>query len=438
MAPILVFHTAGYRYNFKRNKLEKTGIIYINSEPRNASIYINNKYEAKTPARFTYLLPDVYRIEVKKDGYYTWQKEIEVKSNLTTFAKNIVLFKKNLPINIVNGEINILAISPNKEKIIYSTLSQDAEKIKLLNLTNNSEFSIKSFSRIGYNQLEFAGWSPDQNKVMLKQIIGDFNKYLIINIETLKLKELFDITRLNFDKIEWDATDDNYLYGLRKSVLYQIDLINNTVSALLAAEIRDFTIQNDEIYYISELARESFLNKIIMANGQIANSQKIKLPAPSEYTLQTLNIDYLALLDEKNDDLFIISNKSFDDEELIEDIILQDKAKKIVWAKDLKKIIYYNDFEIWTFDLNNRQKNLVNRYGGLIEQTLWHPAEKYIIYQVENTIGAIESNGQEIKNDIKIAELEKIDSIVIDNQGKNLYFKGKIGNQQGIYKLEIQ
>ena len=107
IAPIITLYSTGYRYNFKKNKIEKTGILNIDSQPRGALIYLNGQYQNKTPARFTNLLPDRYQVKVEKDGYYPWQKDLEVKSNLTTFAKDIVLFKQNLPVNIVAGEINI-------------------------------------------------------------------------------------------------------------------------------------------------------------------------------------------------------------------------------------------------------------------------------------------------------------------------------------------
>ena len=34
LVPITIFYAAGYRYNFKQNKIEKTGILYIDSKPK--------------------------------------------------------------------------------------------------------------------------------------------------------------------------------------------------------------------------------------------------------------------------------------------------------------------------------------------------------------------------------------------------------------------
>ena len=438
IAPIITLYSTGYRYNFKKNKIEKTGILNIDSQPRGALIYLNGQYQNKTPARFTNLLPDRYQVKVEKDGYYPWQKDLEVKSNLTTFAKDIVLFKQNLPVNIVAGEINIFEISPNQGKIIYSLTNQNTEELRLINLKNQSDSLIQQLNNRSYNQLEFVGWSPSQNKALLKEVIGDFNQYLIVDAVTLEIKELFDVTRLNFSQVNWPDSTDNYLYGLRQAVLYQIDLANNSSRTLLSANIDNFQIKGEEIYLITKIGSQAFLDKTSLQNQKISEIERIKLPSPSEYTLQPSNPGNLVLLDKKNNDLFIITADSFAAQDISQNIILQDKAKKIVWSKDFKIILYYTDFEISTFNFEKKQKNLVTRYGEIIDQALWYPDNKYVIYRLKNSIRAIEAESDESKNDLELTKLSTVDSMVTDDSGKNLYFKGKAGNQPGIYRLEIQ
>ena len=143
---MLILYTTGYRYNFKKHKIEKTGILYIDSRPKNALVYINNKYKDDTPIRLIRMLPDRYQVRVEKDGFYSWNKELEVRSNLTTFSRDIILFKKNLPINIIEGQINILVISPDQEKIIYSLIKDNLEELRLYNINNKNDLLIKQFN----------------------------------------------------------------------------------------------------------------------------------------------------------------------------------------------------------------------------------------------------------------------------------------------------
>ena len=68
----------------------------------------------------------------------------------------------------------------------------------------------------------------------------------------------------------------------------------------------------------------------------------------------------------------------------------------------------------------------------------WENNNKYIIYQLNGAVKTTEAKPETIKNDLTLARLEKIEKIVIDGKGENLYFAGKIGNQQGIFQLELQ
>ncbi len=438
VAPILALYTAGYSYNFKKNRLEKTGILTLDSQPKKAAIYINGKYKSITPLRLSRLLPNNYQVEVSKEGYYPWVKEVEIKSNLTTFYKNIILFKKNLPTPKIEGNINILNITPDQEKIVYSIINNDAEELRLLNLENNSDFLIENFDLKTYNQLYFIQWSPSQNKALIKQTIGDFNKYLIVDIDTLKIKELFTITKLNFDQIYWDNQSDAYLYALRKEVLYQIDLAKNSTKTILSDYITSLQVNNNEIYYTTKINGDSFLNQKLLEDVKKDKTKKIKLPIASNYLLQPSPAKLLILLDKKNNNLFIINTKVFDTQDIESEVILQAEAKDIFWSKDFKKLIYYTDLELWTYNFTSKQKELVNRYSKVINQATWYPGNNYVIYRTQNSIRATEIQGPGIKNDTTLSKLEGIKNIVVDKEGKNIYFQGKIENIKGIFQLAIQ
>jgi hypothetical protein len=96
--PLIVLYTAGYRWNEKKLRLEKVGIIFLRSRPSGADIYLNGKLRSEnTPARLRNLLPDTYSITVAKPGYLSWSKQLPVESALATFAEGIILWKEAAP-----------------------------------------------------------------------------------------------------------------------------------------------------------------------------------------------------------------------------------------------------------------------------------------------------------------------------------------------------
>jgi len=106
-APLVVLYTAGYRWNEKKVRLEKVGIIFLRSRPSGAEIYLNGLLRSEhTPTRLRNLLPSTYDIKVTKNGYGSWEKTLPVSSGLTTFAEDIVIWKNAAP--------EALAASPEK------------------------------------------------------------------------------------------------------------------------------------------------------------------------------------------------------------------------------------------------------------------------------------------------------------------------------------
>ena len=102
-------------------------------------------------------------------------------------------------------------------------------------------------------------------------------------------------------------------------------------------------------------------------------------------------------------------------------------------------MLYFTDFEIKVLNLKSEEKELITRLSETIDDVIWHPLGSYLIYQTGNQIRALENySSGEIKNDIMLVEALKINSIFLDQNGKNLYFQGAIGQTAGIYQLEIQ
>lgn len=436
-APAIILYTAGYRYDFKNNRLQKTGILYLDSEPNGALIFLNGKFENKTPMRFNRLLPGDYDVEIEKTGYHTWKKKLAVKSNLTTFSRNIILFKKSLPINTIEGQINIFADAPSHDKIIFSTVSPAGEELKLINLNTNTQYSIQTFEKQSYTNLSFVEWSPDQSQAMIKEVIGNFNRYLIIDINTLNVRDLLTTSKINYSVIKWSASDNGILYGLRDKILYELNLNNNTVKNVIADEISDFQAAGSYIYYITKNGPDQYLNRYNQSSIE-AKIDQIKLPSVSDFTLQQTIPSYLVLLDSLSGDLFIIKSDSFGQPDIDQNIVLQDRAKAINWSDDNKSILYYTDFELWTFNLETGDKNLINRYSEPISHAIWYAKGNYVIYQTANELRAIETSKTDTKNDLLLSRLPQINDIVIDSVGKNLYLLGKVGKQEGVYQLSLQ
>lgn len=129
----------GWRFDFNTLKIVKTGGIYIKTSVTEAKVYINDKYYKSTGGLLNHtilisgLAPKQYGIFIYKDGYFPWNKTIEVKNGLVTELNHIIL----LPIKL------------NKTKITEISAQQISEfsvKDKTIGIKNNKAKTARTYN----------------------------------------------------------------------------------------------------------------------------------------------------------------------------------------------------------------------------------------------------------------------------------------------------
>ncbi len=120
---VLIF-AFGFRYDFKNNRLLKTGSLVIKSNLE-AQIFINDKLEGQTSfLKGTFskkqLLPGSYSVKVQKDKFTSWQKKVKVEEGLVSDFSHIILFgREEAEHPMFNGK-SPLAIDREGQKVIYT------------------------------------------------------------------------------------------------------------------------------------------------------------------------------------------------------------------------------------------------------------------------------------------------------------------------------
>ncbi len=98
-APPLVLYTAGFRYDFKYNRVVETGSMVVKSLPSEASIYIDSVQSSEpTPTIINTILPGEINLLVSLSGHHSWEKKIDIKPRVTSFEERIKLFSISEPI----------------------------------------------------------------------------------------------------------------------------------------------------------------------------------------------------------------------------------------------------------------------------------------------------------------------------------------------------
>src|SRR3989344_3001620 len=75
----VIFYSRGFKPNFKNGTFERTGLIVATSLPTGAQVYLDGRLTSATNTNIAYLEPRTYKIRIEKDGYTTWEKDVDIK-----------------------------------------------------------------------------------------------------------------------------------------------------------------------------------------------------------------------------------------------------------------------------------------------------------------------------------------------------------------------
>ena len=100
----IIFYSQGWRLTVKNGewKIQKTGAIYIETKPAGVVIKIDKKIHKDKSGviqggtLIRDLLPKKYELEISKNGYLSWQKNIEVKPEFVAEAIGLILIPNEI------------------------------------------------------------------------------------------------------------------------------------------------------------------------------------------------------------------------------------------------------------------------------------------------------------------------------------------------------
>lgn len=456
ITPLVSLYAAGYKIklswpmNFKQT-LSKTGMFIIDTSPHGAKIFIDKKptqlffkkYYNKeqsyitTPAKIKDILPGEYTIRVELDGYWPWEKKLSIGPGQSTYAENIFLFKNDVPMQIADlsiketgfSQISSRGLSQSPNKKHFFSMNEE----KAIIIPENGDSTTIPFSSLKkpMNPTPIISWSSDSEKILAGKIIFNISDQKKI----IYLEEILGKSANNFI---WDKSNGNKLYYQSGNSIGYIDLATNTNEIILNNEkYLSYSQNNDSIFFISQTSQETRLKEFSLKTETVIKN--IELPSSSGYKFINPGHNLLNIYDAKHETLYLVDS-SLSMNPIKETI---NNIKYTHWVNN-NKLLFANEFEIWILDLDNSgplarsNKKIITRISQPINAILWHPSDNYIIFAADNTINTIELDERERRNVMELFKTEKIYSPFLDQKGDVLYFGAKIGNQEGVYKLEIQ
>ena len=443
ITPLTALYAAGYKINLTwppkfGQTLQKTGMFIFDTQPRGAKIYLDGKLQQKffdkyfslesdfvtTPTKIKNVLPGQHDIKIELDGYWPWTKKLEIHPGESTYAEDINLFKKNLPLSILGIKNPLIKQSPDSK---YLALINDK---KIYALNQETEEIIEFPDLIDSSLENKILWAPDSQKFIADLSALKDNKAMFDLANQDKPILLKELVKKNIDNVKWG---NNKIYYQYKNSINSFDLNYNVNNTIFSGEnYLDYLVSDNYIFIIAKEKTDNSIKLRTYSTKNLELITEIDLPLSSGYELTGYKYNLLNLYDSNHQILYLINPASLVNP--LKEII--NNVKYTQWI-DSQKLLYANDFEVWLFDLSQGQKNILTRISYPIIGIAWHPSNNYIFYATENSLNIIELDQREKRNITELIWLQKITSIHLNKKGNALYFQAQIGNQEGLYKLEI-
>lgn len=421
VAPLTVFYSLGWRFDWQKMEPVQTGIFYFKAWPKSSNIYINNELKDKTDIFFgsvliDYLMPDKYDIKITKEGYHDWQKTLDITKKKVTEAKNVMLIPNNANIQPLIENVKEFFISPDNKSIVIKQENTVDKKtvwsLKLYELNNNLKSQIvdeTDFSTKGVDLFNIT-LSPDSERILLKLGLKENIQYYLLDIK----KSPATITKLDFldspRKIFFHPKDNNKLLILQEikenkktiTTLNEVDISNKEILPPIIKDIVTCTVTDSNIYFLNNLGSVSVSN---LSGEKVEKLNIIAFPYKEE-------TDYEIIA--SRSDVFLRENKSLyffeESTKSFKELLLN--LKNYQFSPDRNKLAYYSNNEIKVLFLERQydqpekekyEELFITRFSEEINSVFWY-TDHYLIFNLNNIIKVIELDNRDRMNVIDLVD----------------------------------
>lgn len=423
----VIFYSQGWRpiANCKIAELQnckiqfqKTGAIFVETSPKGAEIKINEKiFEDKSGLlqSGTFIdnfLPKNYKIEIKKEGYFAWQKNLLVKSGMVTETGKIILIPEK--------------ISPQE---IFISKKADAfweKNNKFIFLSGGALYYSGQNEPIKLKGSNFAVWSEDGSKFITKDTANLIYYFYDTNniSKATNLNSTFNnLAKTSISEIIFHPADSNKLITKEKNgALYILDLNRLAIETITQKIVISFAIKNPNVLYV--FGREIYSFNLLL------KTDDLKFELPKELVGQKIseissNGNAIFTLFQ-NGALYVFNQQNPSGTKIANSI------EKLAVSSDNKKLAIRNaSGELNIYFIEDYQREIIKKAGSIvalnaykesgIKNVFWYKDSRYLLVETaKNTIEFIEIDDRQPTN--KYVLSEDSSNSYYDQNSNRLYF----------------
>ncbi|OGL35704.1 hypothetical protein A3F65_01290 [Candidatus Saccharibacteria bacterium RIFCSPHIGHO2_12_FULL_47_16b] len=297
-ATVLVYWAYGYSFNTKTGIVEN-GLLFIDSKPNGAEIYINDKDQNSTTSSRKIIVAGSYNLTLKKEGYLDWQRKLTLTEHSVLRIVYPFLFPKAPKAQAIKSYAispSIISLSPDRRWLLV--LPQNGQTSPAFELFDTSKPTqppqtvnlpspaLNGAGRPG-SSLSVISWASDNNRLLLRHSYDGGLEFILLNRSdpnsSVNLNRLFNISPSDARLFNRKA-DQVYLH-LADGTLYLGEVARASLQALTRRAITYKPLDDGLLLYITD--QDATVGQVfarILDDGK--TYQLTVLPAGARYIIE--------------------------------------------------------------------------------------------------------------------------------------------------------
>ncbi len=173
---VIILFARGYKFDFQNGNLEKTGMILAKSKPDGAKVFLDGKLLTATNNPIQSLKGGKYDLKIIKDGYFEWEKKIDVQEGLVTEVDALLVPLSPALTPLTSTGIKSPTLSSNRDQIAFLksgekpgiyTLALTGQTLLGFLRANISPLALDT-EKLTFSSAEGIFWSPNDAEMLIQ------------------------------------------------------------------------------------------------------------------------------------------------------------------------------------------------------------------------------------------------------------------------------
>jgi len=456
IAPTIVLHTRGYRFDWTKGVFVYSGTITFKTNPESVNATLNGVEtqaqqlgKINNSLNLSGLLPGDYDFSISAPGFHSWEKKTDVHSGISNEFWNVLLTRTDYKRNYYDGTQGTekFFISPKNDLIALSSEDNSNLSIKTFNITDKAikkTYSIPNAVFSGEKINENIEWSPENDYLSVpveKTAMQDQSPesgYYIIDLATdqsFNLNDLFN--KKDIKDVRWDPKTKGYLFFMEGTDLFRANVANASDIKLIASDVSAFDLSRSDLYYIQSSNDLVFKSNLAGDSGKTQLTNSFPADGAKMSKLIIYDDDRISFLSESKD-IYIYNRGEHDTYfrklggGVLESHFSDDGKKLLFWTDNEISVYYVRDWLVQPIRQENSLEN-ITRYSEPLRNVQWYKDYEHVIFTVGKYTKVIELDPRDHRNCLDLIDTADSSSFMIyDNLLERLFYTDTKENSSGL------